>query len=139
MNINGKVFFITGGASGLGAGCVKHFVKNGAKVLIADLNEKLGSALEAECSGKAKFVKVDVTSESSVTEGIETAMKTLGGIDGLINCAGIAVAEKVINKEGELHSLSKFLKVLEHHPRYITKRPGGKGFAEFAQLFIGTK
>jgi len=82
MNIYDKVAVITGGASGLGAGTARYFVKEkGAKVVLFDINEELGKTVESELgSDKALFVKVDVTDEDSVRAGIKEAVEKFGTI-----------------------------------------------------------
>ena len=112
MEIGGKTFLITGGASGLGAACVRRFVENGAQVVAVDLSQK-GEAVANEMGPKARFVSADVTKEEDVLSAIDTVKKEFGDLHGLIHCAGIAVAEKVLSKEGKPHSLRSFSKVVE--------------------------
>lgn len=111
MQLKGNTFLVTGGASGLGAACARRFVGLGANVVIVDMS-KAGEALAAELGSQARFVATDVSKEADVRKAVETAHKQFGGLQGVLNCAGIAVAEKVLNKEGKVHSLESFSKVL---------------------------
>ncbi|MFZ2267840.1 MAG: 3-hydroxyacyl-CoA dehydrogenase [Azonexus sp.] len=111
MQINSKVFLVTGAGSGLGAATAKALVEAGAKVLLADLNREAGEKLAAELGASALFVETDVASESSAINAIQTAISTFGGLHGLVNCAGVAPAEKVVGKEGP-HRLESFAKVI---------------------------
>jgi len=111
MQLKDKVFVVTGGGSGLGAETARGLVAAGAKVLLADVNQAAGEAMAAELGAAAKFVATDVTNEASATQAIQTAISALGGIHGLVNCAGVAPAEKVVGKEGP-HRLDSFAKVI---------------------------
>ena len=111
MQLKDKVFVVTGGGSGLGAETARGLVAAGAKVLLADVNQAAGEAMAAELCAAAKFVATDVTNEASATQAIQTAISALGGIHGLVNCAGVAPAEKVVGKEGP-HRLDSFAKVI---------------------------
>ncbi|KWR87412.1 SDR family NAD(P)-dependent oxidoreductase [Cupriavidus sp. IDO] len=108
MEIQGNVFIVTGGASGLGAGSARMIAEAGGKVVIADLNEATGKALAAELGGQ--FVKCDVTSEAD-GQAVVAAAQTLGRLSGLINCAGIATANKTVGKNGP-HPLDAFDKTI---------------------------
>jgi NAD(P)-dependent dehydrogenase (short-subunit alcohol dehydrogenase family) len=114
MELKNKGVLVTGGASGLGAGCVRLLAEQGAKVIIADLNSEGGESLAAElCSGGANvsFAQTNVTSEVSVQAAVQAVVEQYGGLHILINCAGIGLAEKVIGKTG-VHSLENFQKVI---------------------------
>jgi len=108
MDIQGNVFIVTGGASGLGAGTARMLAAAGGKVVIADLNEAAGTALAAELGGQ--FVKCDVASEADGQAAVDAAQK-LGRLAGLVNCAGIAVAAKTVGKNGP-HPLDAFEKTI---------------------------
>ena len=111
MQIKDKVFLVTGAGSGLGAATAKLLCEGGAKVVMADLNREAGEKLAAELGAGAVFVETDVTSESSAVNAVQTAVSTFGGLHGLVNCAGVAPAEKVVGKEGP-HRLESFAKVI---------------------------
>ncbi|HEY5348295.1 MAG TPA: SDR family NAD(P)-dependent oxidoreductase, partial [Candidatus Lustribacter sp.] len=99
MKLTGKTLLVTGGASGLGAACAREFVAAGANVVIADIGEH-GAAVAAELGASARFARTDVTDEAQVNAAIALALRDFGGIDGAINCAGIATAERVVGKDG---------------------------------------
>jgi len=109
MDIRNNTFIVTGGASGLGAATVEMIVGNGGKAMIADI--KGGEPLAAKLGKQTLFQPTDVTSEDQAKACVERALKEFGGLQGLINCAGIAVAEKTIGKEGP-HSLAAFTRVV---------------------------
>ncbi|CAN7789267.1 3-hydroxyacyl-CoA dehydrogenase [Caballeronia sp. LjRoot34] len=108
MNIEGKVFVVTGGASGLGEGAARMLAAGGGKVVIADMQVDKGEAVAKEIGGA--FVKCDVSSEADGRAVVAVAL-SLGKIMGLINCAGIAQAEKTVGKSGP-HTLSLFAKTV---------------------------
>lgn len=108
MQIKDKVFVVTGGASGLGAGSVKMLVEHGAKVVIADLQEEAGQALATELG--QVYVHCDVTSETDGQKVIDTALE-LGPLFGLLNCAGVAPASRTVGREAP-HDLALFQKVV---------------------------
>ncbi len=110
MQIKSGVTLVTGGASGLGGATSEMIVKNGGKVLIADLNETLGNELVAKLGPNAKFVKCDVTSETDAQNAVAEAVK-MGNLVGCINCAGIGGAQKTVGKEGPAN-LDSFKKVV---------------------------
>jgi NAD(P)-dependent dehydrogenase (short-subunit alcohol dehydrogenase family) len=111
MDISGKVFIVTGGASGLGEGTVRMLASHGGKVVIADVQDDKGAALAAELgSDHAAFVHCDVTQEADGQAAV-TRATALGKLMGLVNCAGIAPAAKTVGKEGA-HPLALFTKVV---------------------------
>jgi len=111
MELAGNTFLVTGGASGLGAGTVRTLAAGGANVVIADLQADKGEALAKELGAKARYAQCDVTSEADGKAAVETALKAFGGLQGLVNCAGIAIGEKTIGKEGP-HALASFTRVI---------------------------
>jgi NAD(P)-dependent dehydrogenase (short-subunit alcohol dehydrogenase family) len=104
MEIAGKVFIVTGGASGLGEGTARMLAASGAKIVIADLQAEKGEAVAAEIGGA--FVKCDVTNEADGQAVVAKAV-SMGKLMGLVNCAGIASAEKTVNKNGS-HNFESF-------------------------------
>jgi NAD(P)-dependent dehydrogenase (short-subunit alcohol dehydrogenase family) len=110
MQIKSGVTLVTGGASGLGGATSEMIIKNGGKVLIADLNESLGNELVAKLGPNAKFVKCDVTSEADAQNAVAEAVK-MGKLVGCINCAGIGGAQKTVGKDGPAN-LDGFKKVV---------------------------
>jgi NAD(P)-dependent dehydrogenase (short-subunit alcohol dehydrogenase family) len=108
MDIAGKVFIVTGGASGLGEGAARMLAAAGAKVVVADLQVDKGEAVAAELGGA--FVRCDVTQEADGQAVVATAT-SMGKLMGLVNCAGIAIGVKTVGKDGP-HPLAQFQKVI---------------------------
>ena len=108
MDIQGKVFIVTGGASGLGEGTARMLAREGGKVVIADLQADKGEAIAKELGGA--FVKCDVSSEEDGKAAVAKAT-SMGKLTGLVNCAGIAPAAKTVGKDGA-HALSLYTKVI---------------------------
>lgn len=113
MNLKDSVAIVTGGSSGLGEATVTRIVENGGYVTILDLSEEKGAALvEKLGSDRVLFVKTNVASEEEVQYAIEQTMEKFGAIHVAVNCAGIAVGEKIIGKE-QVHDLGNFTKVIQ--------------------------
>ena len=108
MDIKGKVFIVTGGASGLGEGTARMLAREGATVVVADVQADKGEALAREIGGA--FVKCDVTQEADGQAAVAKAV-SLGKLMGLVNCAGIAIGVKTVGKDGA-HPLAQFAKVV---------------------------
>ena len=111
MQIQDSVFIVTGAASGLGAATARMVVAGGGKVVMADMNEEAGAAMEQELGDNALFIRCDITREEDGEAAIRAALDSFGRIDGLVNCAGVAPAEKVVGREGP-HRLESFAKVV---------------------------
>lgn len=109
MKIQGNVFLITGAASGLGEGTARMLAERGAKVVIADLQQERGQQVAQEIGGL--YVQTDVTSQADGQAAVAAA-RGLGRLAGLINCAGIAPAQKTAGKKGA-HDLAAFTKVVQ--------------------------
>ena len=106
MQIQNSVFIVTGGASGLGQVAAQMLADCGANIVIADVNtpaEPLGPRMQ--------FIKTDVTDAASAQAAVAFAKTSFGRLSGLINCAGIAPAEKVLGKDGP-HRLDAFARVV---------------------------
>lgn len=112
MEIKDKVAVITGGASGLGRATAEHLVSKGGKVVLFDLNEALGRQLAAELGECAAFIKVDVTSEPGVEQGIAFALEIFGAIHVCVNCAGVASGLRTVGRDGP-HPLAEFQKIID--------------------------
>ncbi|MGB2819236.1 MAG: 3-hydroxyacyl-CoA dehydrogenase [Burkholderiaceae bacterium] len=110
MQIKDNVFIVTGGASGLGGGTSRLLAASGAKVVIADVQADKGEALARELGSNARFVKCDVTSEADA-QAVVNAAQQFGTLRGLVNCAGIAIGEKTVGKDGP-HALASFTRVI---------------------------
>jgi len=111
MEIRDCVAVVTGGASGLGEATVRAIVAGGGRAVMADLAEDKGARLAGELGDAALYVKTDVTSEDDVVRLLDRALAAFGRVNLLVNCAGIAIAEKVLGKKG-VHSLSAFERVI---------------------------
>ncbi|AAZ18675.1 probable 3-hydroxyacyl-CoA dehydrogenase [Psychrobacter arcticus 273-4] len=108
MKIEQHSFLVTGGASGLGESVARAIVAQGGKVVIADLNESTGQALVDELGDNARFVRCDVTSGDEVQVAVDIAEKAFGGLQGSINCAGIVVVQKLLDRENNPADLDAF-------------------------------
>jgi NAD(P)-dependent dehydrogenase (short-subunit alcohol dehydrogenase family) len=108
MDIKGKVFIVTGGASGLGEGTARLLAAAGGLVVLADMNAEKGEAVAASIGGAAQaaFVKCDVTSEADGQAVVAKAV-SMGKLMGLVNCAGVATAERTVGKNGP-HNFEAF-------------------------------
>jgi 3(or 17)beta-hydroxysteroid dehydrogenase len=91
MALNGKTAFISGGASGIGAAAARRFVSEGARVVMADIQDDKGKALARDLGDAAFYVHLDVTSEESWRTAMDAAIKRFGGLTTVVNSAGISV------------------------------------------------
>ena len=111
MQTSGSTFIVTGGASGLGAATARMLVQAGGKVILADVNDAQGNELAKELGANARFVRTDVTDEASAKAAVAAAQSAFGGLHGLINCAGIAIGERIVGKEAP-HALASFVRTI---------------------------
>ena len=107
MRIDDACFIVTGGCSGLGAATVRMISEAGGRVVIADRDRDRGQSLALELGDNGRFVETDVTRAEDGVAAIEVARSTFGAVHGLINCAGVAPAEKVLGRDGP-HRLESF-------------------------------
>lgn len=112
MDIRNASALVTGGASGLGEATVRKLVAAGAKVVIADRDDKKGPALAAELGASCRFASTDVTAVEQVQAAIAAAQE-LGPLRAAVCCAGVGWVQRTISKEGAPHDLDVFRKVLE--------------------------
>lgn len=112
MQIEGSTFFITGGGSGLGAATARLLAQSRAGLVLADVNKEAGEHTAKEIGSGAKFVRTDVTDEESVQDALDSAVETFGSLNGIVNCAGIGPAAKVVGKKG-VHDLGLFTKTVQ--------------------------
>jgi len=102
MKIGEARAVVTGGASGLGNAVARHIAASGGKVTLLDVQEGPGQAAASQIGASASFVKCDVTSESEVNAAMQTARDRMGGLDLLVNCAGIVGPGRVLGKNGPM-------------------------------------
>ncbi len=93
---------VTGGASGLGHAVAQHIVAHGGRVALFDVNEEKGQSAAKELGGAARFLRTDVTSEENVVANIAAARESMGGLNVVMNCAGILGAGRVLGKQGPM-------------------------------------
>jgi NAD(P)-dependent dehydrogenase (short-subunit alcohol dehydrogenase family) len=110
MQIEGKVFLVTGAASGLGEATARMAIQREATVVIADVSPA-GEALAEELGSNAIFVHTDVTQEADGQRAVETAREKFGALHVLVNCAGIAPSERIIGRNG-VHTLESFTRTI---------------------------
>ena len=111
MQITGRTFIITGGASGLGRAAAAAIITAGGNVVLLDVNSETGTSAAQALGSKARFAQADVTSEEQVTAAVALAVSAFGGLHGAVNAAGIGPAAKVLGKNGP-HALDLFQKTI---------------------------
>ncbi|HSI25896.1 MAG TPA: SDR family NAD(P)-dependent oxidoreductase, partial [Aeromicrobium sp.] len=112
MDINGASALVTGGASGIGAACVRALAARGATVVVADLNADQGQSLADEVGGA--FAQVDVTDTAQIQAAVEQA-DAIAPLRVLVNSAGIGWAQRTVGRDGSFdsaHDLGAFTKVI---------------------------
>jgi len=109
MQIENKVFIVTGGASGLGAATAEMLVKAGAKVMLVDLNAEAVAA-QASRLGVQSTV-ADISQADAAKAAVDATVAAFGQVNGLVNCAGVVRGEKILGKNGP-HSLENFSQVI---------------------------
>ena len=108
MRLAGKVAIITGAASGMGAATARIFVREGAKVVIADVMEHEGKQVAGSLGAAARFEKLDVTNEENWAEAVANTVKAFGKLDLLVNNAGISGSA-----EQDLHSTPAWHRIMD--------------------------
>ncbi|MCE5984168.1 MULTISPECIES: SDR family NAD(P)-dependent oxidoreductase [Pseudomonas] len=111
MQIANKNFIVSGAASGLGAATAQMLIEAGAQVMLVDLNAEAVAAKAQALGSKAHFAVADISQESAAKAAVDAAVAAFGSLHGLINCAGIVGAEKVLGKNGP-HGLDSFSRVI---------------------------
>jgi NAD(P)-dependent dehydrogenase (short-subunit alcohol dehydrogenase family) len=111
MQIKDSVFIVTGGSSGLGEATARRLAGGGARVLLVDVARERGAAVAAELGAAALYRETDVTDPTEAAAAVGEAAAHFGRVDGLINCAGIAPAERVVGRNGP-HRLETFARVI---------------------------
>jgi NAD(P)-dependent dehydrogenase (short-subunit alcohol dehydrogenase family) len=112
MRLEGRTVLVTGGASGLGGATTDMVVAAGGRAVIIDINEQTGQAKANQHGNQVRFVRADVTSETDVQRAIDLAVQSFGRLDGVVNAAGIGVAERVLPKEGP-QPLGHFMRTIQ--------------------------
>ncbi|HUE85010.1 MAG TPA: 3-hydroxyacyl-CoA dehydrogenase [Vicinamibacterales bacterium] len=111
MQIQRKAFIVTGGASGLGRAVVEAICAEGGRAVILDVNDETGRAAEDALGAAVRFAQADVSSEEQVEAAVDLAVSAFGGLNGVVNAAGIGPAAKVLGKNGP-HPLDLFEKTI---------------------------
>ncbi|MDT1062176.1 SDR family NAD(P)-dependent oxidoreductase [Paracoccus sp. CPCC 101403] len=111
MQIEGRVFVISGAGSGLGAAVARMAAAGGARVAILDVNADAGAAMVAELGSSAQFFRADVTDAAGGEVAIADAVRAFGRIDVAVNCAGIAPGERIVGRDGP-HALDSFARAI---------------------------
>ncbi len=112
MDVEGIRAVVTGGASGLGLAAAQSIIAGGGRVVLLDLNDETGAAAARALGAAAGFQRVNVTSESEVDAAIAASVRTLGGLDVAVNCAGIGPPKRMLGKDGPMPG-EFFRKVIE--------------------------
>jgi NAD(P)-dependent dehydrogenase (short-subunit alcohol dehydrogenase family) len=112
LRVENSTFFITGGGSGLGAATARLLAENGAQVVLADVDAESGEQMASQIGNRAKFIRTDVTDEASVQDALDSVVETFGSLSGVVNCAGIGPAARVVGKKG-VHDLGLFTRTVE--------------------------
>ena len=113
MKIEGSVALVTGGVSGLGFGAASRFVRGGGSVVMLDINDAHGAAAVDALGESARFIRCDVRDRDAVADSVGRAAEEWGRIDILVNAAGVAPAQRLISRDGELFDLDLFKFVIE--------------------------
>ena len=112
MQIQDRVFIVTGSGSGLGAATAQRLVSAGARVLLADLSIETGNAQAAQLGSNAQFQQTEVADAASAEAAVAACASAFGALHGLVNCAGVAPSEKVVGREGP-HQLEGFARTIQ--------------------------
>jgi len=112
MEFKGMTALVTGGASGLGEASVRRLVSLGANVVIVDRDAERGEMVAKELGDMTRFAKADVTSEADIQSAIDVAKSAFGGVNILVNCAGVGMAMRTTSKNGA-HPLEIFETVIK--------------------------
>jgi NAD(P)-dependent dehydrogenase (short-subunit alcohol dehydrogenase family) len=112
MQLDERTVLVTGGASGLGGATVDMVIAAGGRAVIVDINDDTGRERAARHGARARYVRADVTSDTDMQQAIDSAIHHFGGLHGLVNAAGIAVAERVLPKDG-VQPLAHFARTIQ--------------------------
>ena len=112
MEIANGTFLITGGGSGLGAATARLLAESGARVLVADVDEEVGENTASGIGDEARSIYADVTDEESVQNALDAALDAFGSLSGVVNCAGVGSAERVLGRNGP-HPMDAFVRTVQ--------------------------
>jgi len=112
MHIAEHTFVISGGASGLGAATADHLVAQGASVVLLDINQQAVAAQAEKLGKQALGIACDICDSEQVQRALATATEHFAALHGLINCAGIVGAQRILGRKGP-HDLDDFSRVLQ--------------------------
>lgn len=112
MHLSDRTVLVTGGASGLGAATAAMVIAAGGRIALVDVDEETGRATAKRLGARAAFIRADVTSDAEMQQAVDATLGAFGAVHGLVCAAGIAVAERVLPKEG--------VQPLAHFARSIT-------------------
>lgn len=113
MQIQGMTALVTGGASGLGGATAQRLAEHGANVVLVDLNAEKGNALAETLGDNARFIETDVSNEDQMQAAVDLAQSAFGGLQAVINCAGIGSAIRTYNDKHGPHPLNIFEQVIK--------------------------
>jgi NAD(P)-dependent dehydrogenase (short-subunit alcohol dehydrogenase family) len=112
MQIADHAFLVTGGCSGLGFATASALISGGAKVALLDIDQAKGAEVADALGKNAVFIRTDITSAVAAEAAVSSARSVFGGIRGLINCAGVAPAARIVGRDGPM-PLERFSRVIE--------------------------
>jgi 3-hydroxyacyl-CoA dehydrogenase/3-hydroxy-2-methylbutyryl-CoA dehydrogenase len=113
VKVGGSAAIVTGGASGLGYGTAERLIQGGGSVVVFDMNEALGADAAGRLGAAARFIHCDVRDPGSVSAAVARSAEELGRIDLLVNAAGVAPAQRLVSRDGELFDLDLFKFVID--------------------------
>lgn len=113
MKIDGSVALVTGGVSGLGFGASSRLVEHGGSVVMLDVHESRGQAAVGQLGERSRFIRCDVRDAEGVADSVNRAAEEWGKIDILVNAAGVAPAQRLVSRDGELFDLDLFKFVID--------------------------
>ncbi|WP_207478882.1 SDR family oxidoreductase [Arenibaculum pallidiluteum] len=132
MRLKDKVAIVTGAGSGFGEGIARRFVAEGARVVVADINEDSGRRVAADLGDAAHFVRADVSLDADVAGMVDAAERAFGGLDILVNNAGythrngpmLDVPEEVFDRVFAVNVKSIYLGARHAVPRFRARGGG---------------